>query len=161
MCARNLHSVPTVRRPSRRSFFSEPIGTPDQVCQLLIEPLPRVEINFLEFFMRPELQSALLDKAFETRIVFVSAFVEATRKQIAAACLRLLERAGRPCWPWATSNNGMLVEAFPAAQTDSLGPTPSTLLGTGGIKKPCSDFKWTQISTFFQLESNKTDDRIC
>jgi hypothetical protein len=34
----------------------------------------------------------------------------------AAACLRLLERTRRPCWPWATSNNGMLVEAFPAAQ---------------------------------------------
>jgi Protein of unknown function (DUF429) len=34
----------------------------------------------------------------------------------AAACLRLLEQTGRPCWPWTISNNAMLVEAFPAAQ---------------------------------------------
>lgn len=34
----------------------------------------------------------------------------------AAACLRLLERSGRPCWPWATFQPGILVEAFPAAQ---------------------------------------------
>jgi len=34
----------------------------------------------------------------------------------AAACVRLLERSGRPCWPWATFQHGILVEAFPAAQ---------------------------------------------
>jgi hypothetical protein len=34
----------------------------------------------------------------------------------AAACLRLLERSGRPCWPWATVQPGILCEAFPAAQ---------------------------------------------
>ena len=33
-----------------------------------------------------------------------------------AACLRLLERARRPCWPWSSVKTGMLVEAFPAAQ---------------------------------------------
>jgi predicted nuclease with RNAse H fold len=35
---------------------------------------------------------------------------------LTAACLRLLERAGRPCWPWAALQKGILVEAFPAAQ---------------------------------------------
>jgi hypothetical protein len=34
----------------------------------------------------------------------------------AAACLRLLERSERPCWPWATFDRATLVEAFPAAQ---------------------------------------------
>ena len=33
----------------------------------------------------------------------------------AVACLSLLARAGRPVWPWR-SGEGMLVEAFPAAQ---------------------------------------------
>ncbi len=33
----------------------------------------------------------------------------------AAACLTLLSRAGRPVWPWKDTQ-GMLVEAFPAAQ---------------------------------------------
>jgi hypothetical protein len=32
------------------------------------------------------------------------------------ACLTLLARSGRPCWPWATTGPGLLVEAFPAAQ---------------------------------------------
>ena len=32
-----------------------------------------------------------------------------------AACLTLLARAERPCWPW-TTGPGMLVESFPAAQ---------------------------------------------
>lgn len=34
----------------------------------------------------------------------------------AAACLALLARAGRPIWPWAPPQPGLLVEAFPAAQ---------------------------------------------
>ena len=34
----------------------------------------------------------------------------------AAACLRLLERSGRPVWPWTAFQNGILGEAFPAAQ---------------------------------------------
>jgi hypothetical protein len=34
----------------------------------------------------------------------------------AAACLRLLERSERPCWPWTTLQRGVLCEAFPAAQ---------------------------------------------
>ena len=34
----------------------------------------------------------------------------------AAACLRLIERTGRPCWPWSTFQPGILAEAFPAAQ---------------------------------------------
>ena len=34
----------------------------------------------------------------------------------AAACLRLLELSGRPCWPWTTFQPGILCEAFPAAQ---------------------------------------------
>jgi predicted nuclease with RNAse H fold len=33
-----------------------------------------------------------------------------------AACLRLIERTGRPCWPWSDFQPGILVEAFPAAQ---------------------------------------------
>jgi hypothetical protein len=33
-----------------------------------------------------------------------------------AACLRLLQQSGRPCWPWAIIQSGLLVEAFPAAQ---------------------------------------------
>jgi hypothetical protein len=33
----------------------------------------------------------------------------------ASACLRLLNMAGRPLWPWSTTS-GTLVEAFPAAQ---------------------------------------------
>jgi hypothetical protein len=37
-----------------------------------------------------------------------------------AACLTLLARAGRPCWPWATGP-GMLVESFPAAQLKAWG----------------------------------------
>ncbi|GAA3713955.1 hypothetical protein GCM10022268_23400 [Sphingomonas cynarae] len=32
-----------------------------------------------------------------------------------AACLTLLARVGRPCWPWAIGP-GMLIESFPAAQ---------------------------------------------
>lgn len=38
----------------------------------------------------------------------------------AAACLTLLARAGRPCWPWA-AGPGMLVESFPAAQLRAWG----------------------------------------
>ncbi len=34
----------------------------------------------------------------------------------AAACLRLIERSGRPSWPWSPRQSGMLAEAFPAAQ---------------------------------------------
>jgi hypothetical protein len=34
----------------------------------------------------------------------------------AAACLRLLELAGRPIWPWHDPQPGILGEAFPAAQ---------------------------------------------
>ena len=34
----------------------------------------------------------------------------------AAACLRLLERSKRPCWPWTKLPRGILCEAFPAAQ---------------------------------------------
>ncbi len=34
----------------------------------------------------------------------------------AVACLSLIARSGRPCWPWTRSGPGMLVEAFPAAQ---------------------------------------------
>jgi hypothetical protein len=33
-----------------------------------------------------------------------------------AACLRLLARAARPMWPWSAGEDGLLVEAFPAAQ---------------------------------------------
>jgi hypothetical protein len=39
----------------------------------------------------------------------------------AAACLRLLERSRRPCWPWADFQPGILVEAFPAAQLHQWG----------------------------------------
>lgn len=38
----------------------------------------------------------------------------------AAACLTLLARAGRPVWPWK-DGQGMLVEAFPAAQLRAWG----------------------------------------
>src|SRR5260370_20525293 len=35
----------------------------------------------------------------------------------AAACMKLLARAGfPPCWPWLTKTEGIVVEAFPAAQ---------------------------------------------
>jgi hypothetical protein len=34
----------------------------------------------------------------------------------AAACLALIVRVGRPCWPWDESSPGLLAEAFPAAQ---------------------------------------------
>ena len=34
----------------------------------------------------------------------------------AGACLRLQERSGRPSWPWAKAQPGVLCEAFPAAQ---------------------------------------------
>jgi hypothetical protein len=34
----------------------------------------------------------------------------------AGACLRLLERSGRPSWPWDNAQHGVLCEAFPAAQ---------------------------------------------
>ncbi len=37
-----------------------------------------------------------------------------------AACLTLLARAERPCWPW-TTGPGMLVESFPAAQLRAWG----------------------------------------
>ena len=33
-----------------------------------------------------------------------------------AACLRLIERSGRPLWPWERRQPGRLAEAFPAAQ---------------------------------------------
>lgn len=33
-----------------------------------------------------------------------------------AACMKLLSQAHRPIWPWATNKNGLLAEAFPAAQ---------------------------------------------
>ena len=32
------------------------------------------------------------------------------------ACLTLIQRAGRPCWPWRQDTGGLLAEAFPAAQ---------------------------------------------
>ena len=35
----------------------------------------------------------------------------------AAACMKLLAKAGfPPCWPWSTQSEGLVVEAFPAAQ---------------------------------------------
>jgi hypothetical protein len=34
----------------------------------------------------------------------------------AAACLALIARSGRPCWPWAAAGPGLLAEGFPAAQ---------------------------------------------
>jgi hypothetical protein len=34
----------------------------------------------------------------------------------AAACLALIARTGRPCWPWSAAGPGLLAEAFPAAQ---------------------------------------------
>jgi hypothetical protein len=35
----------------------------------------------------------------------------------AAACMKLLARAGfPPCWPWLSKTEGLIVEAFPAAQ---------------------------------------------
>lgn len=34
----------------------------------------------------------------------------------AAACMALIARSGRPCWPWARAGRGLLVEGFPAAQ---------------------------------------------
>jgi hypothetical protein len=34
----------------------------------------------------------------------------------AAACLCLIERSQRPCWPWSEFQPGILCEAFPAAQ---------------------------------------------
>jgi hypothetical protein len=34
----------------------------------------------------------------------------------AAACLALIARSARPCWPWQSGVKGLLVEAFPAAQ---------------------------------------------
>jgi hypothetical protein len=34
----------------------------------------------------------------------------------AAACLALIARSQRPCWPWYRTTHGLLVEAFPAAQ---------------------------------------------
>lgn len=43
----------------------------------------------------------------------------------AAACLALIARTGRPCWPWATEPNGLLVEAFPAAQLRHWGLDPN------------------------------------
>ena len=33
-----------------------------------------------------------------------------------AACLTLLHAAGRPCYPWATSGDGMMLETVPMAQ---------------------------------------------
>ncbi len=35
----------------------------------------------------------------------------------AAACMKLLARAGfPPCWPWSAKTEGLIAEAFPAAQ---------------------------------------------
>ena len=34
----------------------------------------------------------------------------------AAACMTLLHRAGLPMWPWSQQTNGLLAEAYPAAQ---------------------------------------------
>jgi hypothetical protein len=34
----------------------------------------------------------------------------------AVACLALIARCQRPCWPWHRTAQGLLVEAFPAAQ---------------------------------------------
>ena len=39
----------------------------------------------------------------------------------AAACLALIARSGRPCWPWYRRVGGLLVEAFPAAQLRAMG----------------------------------------
>ena len=39
----------------------------------------------------------------------------------AAACLRLIERSGRPMWPWEPMQHGLLAEAFPAAQVRQWG----------------------------------------
>ena len=33
-----------------------------------------------------------------------------------AACLTLIGKSGRPCWPWVKGGSGILVEAFPAIQ---------------------------------------------
>jgi len=38
-----------------------------------------------------------------------------------AACLTLLQRSGRPTWPWSSRAGGLLVEAFPAAQLNIWG----------------------------------------
>lgn len=32
------------------------------------------------------------------------------------ACLDLIQRSGRPCWPWSRTPRGLLAEAFPAGQ---------------------------------------------
>ena len=34
----------------------------------------------------------------------------------AVACLTLIQRSGRPCWPWKRETGGLLAEAFPAGQ---------------------------------------------
>jgi hypothetical protein len=34
----------------------------------------------------------------------------------AVACLTLIAKSGRPCWPWTQTGTGLLGEAFPAAQ---------------------------------------------
>jgi len=40
----------------------------------------------------------------------------------AAACMKLLYKAGRPIWPWdQQAEHGVIVEAFPAAQLYVLG----------------------------------------
>jgi hypothetical protein len=49
----------------------------------------------------------------------------------AAACLTLLARAGRPCWPWEPAGDGILLEAFPAGQIRQWGLNPNGYSGSG------------------------------
>jgi len=49
-----------------------------------------------------------------------------------AACLRLIERSGRPCWPWTPFKPGILCEAFPAAQLQHWGLPHMGYSGSGG-----------------------------
>jgi hypothetical protein len=51
----------------------------------------------------------------------------------AAACMKLLATAGLPpCWPWAASTEGIIAEAFPAAQLRSWGMPFTNYDGSDG-----------------------------
>ncbi len=51
----------------------------------------------------------------------------------AAACLALIARSGRPCWPWSPEGPGLLAEAFPAALLRHWGLPHEGYGGAGGV----------------------------
>src|SRR5690349_12280915 len=63
---------------STRRLKLESVRTPDQFCEPTIHGLPRVEVRFLEFSVRSEWQSGLLDEPYKAGVVIVGLLVEAS-----------------------------------------------------------------------------------